>query len=430
MAHTIYPGLFMRRNEDDLCFYSQKDNIIQLHSMFNHDFLGCKTAIEVIDSHRAYPYYDKKRDTIVFDTHFFDILVAVTAIMISGKDVAMDTLADACTADYFLCKDEIYVALDYAILFDQEKATLEKLINGTADRTRKLVNRQILFVLEHEQGHALLAYNRNDERFQPFRYFFDKEFERIFTASKIIQSIDLSQIKDDLDKINRGILEEPFDYSAESIFEVFTYNLQLFKIVQKGIELLNVSESDIISREEAIYYACDRYLKRGGIKTLNRSQYEDDSIVDGFALQSLLNYKTQGEDILTQMKASAFAYFSCLLTMDIITCVNACVMNIRSEAYKGEDLVWNRLRLEREIFNNTMRQYAFRNPYGYAIANEVFCYSHMLVNAYNKLYARFCDRMYAVKHPSKNTPYCSYGSAEYEVLYNRLHTMLTMRLKN
>ena len=421
MAYTRYPGLFIRRGDDNRCCYNKKDYIIKLHSLFNRQILGTQTAIEVIDSHRAYPYYDKKHDVIVFDSHFFDILGIVTAVLLSGKSEYMDMLAYACAADYFLCKDEVYIAFNYADRFAQEKESIEKL---TLDGTENIFNRQLLFVLGHEQGHALLAYDKNDERFQPFRYYFDTEYTRISDAAKAILSIDLSPIKNDLDKLDRTAYDKPFDYSVKDTFALIKHCLPLIEVVLKGISQLDVTESDAISKEKAVLYACDYYLKGGGIKLLERDQYESDCIIDGYTLQRLVSCSFSNEDTLTQMKDTVFAYYSCLLTMNIITCVNACVMNVRSEGYQAEDLVWNRLRLEREIFNNVIQQYAFRKPFGFFIAQDVFEYSEQIAAQYSIFYARFCDKIFAVDHPTERTPYYPYGSNEYETLYRHIHTML------
>ena len=421
MAYTRYPGLFIRRGEDSKCCYNEKSNIIRLHSLFNRQPLGTKTAIEVIDSHRSYPYYDKKHDVIVFDSHFCDILRIVTAALFSGSSEYMDVLAYACAADYFLCKDEVYIAFNYANRFAREKESIEKL---TIDGTKSVFNRQLLFVLGHEQGHALLAYDKNDERFRPFRYYFDTEYTQISDATKAILSIDLSPIKNDLDKLDRTAYVDPFDYSEKNISALIKHSLQLSEVVQKGVSLLNVTESDAISKEMAVFYACDYYLKGGGIKLLERDRYESDCIIDGYTLQRLISCNFNNEDTLTQMKETVFAYFSCLLTMDIITCVNACVMNVRAEGYKAEDLVWNRLRLEREMFNNVVLQYAFRKPFGFIIAHDVFEYSKQLAEQYSFFYARFCDRIFAVEHPTESTPYYPYGSTEYETLYSNIYTML------
>lgn len=421
MSYIRYPGLYIRRGEDHKCCYNEKNHIIQLHSLFNRQALGTKTAIKVIDSHRAYPYYDKGHDVIMFDSHFFDILRVVTEALFSDSSEYMDVLAYACAADYFLCKDEIYIAFNYAKRFARGKERIEK---PSVDVPRRVFNRQLLFVLGHEQGHALLAYDKNDARFHPYRCFFDTEYAQIAEASKVILSIDLSPIKKDLDKLDKNVYDKPFDYSEKDMSVLIEHSLQLSEVVQKGISLLSVTESDAISKEMAIYFACDYYLKGGGIKLLKRDQYENDCIIDGYTLQRLISCNFGNEDILTQMKDSVFAYFSCLLTMDIITCVNACVMNVRSEGYKAEDLVWNRLRLEREMFNNVVQQYACRKPSGFLIAYDVFEYSKQLAEQYSNFYARFCDRIFAVEHPTESTPYYPYGSAEYETLYRNIYTML------
>ena len=424
MAYTRYPGLLIRRGEDNKGFHNEEEYIIRLHSLFNSQPLGTKTAIKVIDSHRAYPYYDKGHDIIVFDSHFIDILKIVTASLYSGRSEYMDALVYVCAADYFLCIDEIHIAFNYAERFAHEKESIANLITSTANRTKNILNRQLLFVLGHEQGHALLKYDKNDERFRPFRHHFDTEYTHVSDASKAILSIDLSPIKDDLDKLDRTAYDETFDYSEVDKSALIKHSLQLAKVVQKGISLLSVVETDAISREEAIFYACDYYLKGGGIKLLNRDSYENDCIIDGYTLQRLISHRFGNEDTLMQMKDTVFAYYSCLLTMDIIDCVNACIMNIRTEGYMAEDLVWNRLRLEREMFNNVILQYAFRKPSGFVIAQDVFEYSKKLVDQYSILYARFCDRIFAVEHPTENTPYHPYGSAEYETLYRNIHTML------
>ena len=201
MEYTVFPGLFMRRSAGNDCYFSQKDFITNVHASFNNKILGTKTSIAVIDSHRAFPYYDKNRDTIVIDTHFFDILHIVSAVMFSGNDDCMDILASKCAADYFLCKDEIYVALDYAKRFSEGKEAIEQISKKHAAKIDNVFFRQLLFVLSHEEGHALLSYDENDKRFLPFRKFYDTEYERITTDARLIHSVDISPLKNDLDQI-------------------------------------------------------------------------------------------------------------------------------------------------------------------------------------------------------------------------------------
>ncbi|MBR3920261.1 MAG: DUF4435 domain-containing protein [Clostridia bacterium] len=108
MSPQTHPGVFVRRDKNENCYYMQKEYISRLHTIFNNDLLNTNTTIKIIDSHSAYPYYEKSKNEIVFDTHFLDILRVVTAIMISeDENASIDELADACSADYFLCKDEI-----------------------------------------------------------------------------------------------------------------------------------------------------------------------------------------------------------------------------------------------------------------------------------------------------------------------------------
>ena len=81
--------------------------------------------------------------------------------------------------------------------------------------------------------------------------------------------------------------------------------------------------------------------------------------------------------------------------MNIIICVNSCVMNADLEAYHTEDLVWNRLRLEREIFNSVMKQCAFSKPNGIYIAESFFNYSKTI----------FTNRLFL-----QNAPLCKFDA--------------------
>ena len=429
MSNTIFPAVYARNSANSSCCFEKKKYIIDWHKNFNNNTLGAKTKIRIIDSHRAYPYYDKAQDTIVIDTHFFDHLRMVTAVLISGKPEYMDILADACAADYFLCKDEVFLALEYAKSFCARKEKLEYQIYMLSDVLNKLFCRQVLFVLGHEQGHALIDANNQDTSFSPYRIHFNRELKQINADAKSISALDISLLKEDLDKINIAVLEEQFDYSNGGIAELLHYGNQLLGVVRKGVEILDVPKSDTLSKEEIVYYACDQYIKGTRIKLLEREQYETECIVDGYALQRLVSCQIGDEDVITRMKESVFAYYSCILTMNIITCVNSCVMNFRMEAYKDEDLVWNRLRLGRRIFNEVVTQFAYRKPNGFLIAEGIFQFASQLVNRYNIFYARFCDRVFTIQQPTDNTPYCPCGSKEYKEIYDMVCSHLATNLE-
>lgn len=285
-----------------------------------------------------------------------------------------------------------------------------------------------MFLLSHEQVHGLLHFDKTDKRFIPFRNLFDEEFERITSIAKIIRAVDLSPIKHKLDQLDKTIIEDNFDHTPESLNKLRKYVHKLNNIINLGINTLNVQDTDTISKREIISYACDMYLKSSEIKLLNRKQYEDECLCDGYSLLRIISCKSNNEDIATHMKKCIFAYYSCLLTMNIVTCVNACIMNYRMEGYNDEDLVWNRLRLERGIFNNVIRQYAFRKYSGYDIVQDIFSYAESLIEKYNILYARFCDRLFAVEHPTEHALYCPCGSDEYNKLYDKVCSNLLIDL--
>lgn len=429
VSPQTHPGFFARRDKNNNCYYMQKEYISRLHTMFNNNLLNTSTTIKIVDSHGAYPYYEKSTNEIVFDTHFLDILRIVTAFMISEDgNESIDELADACSADYYLCKDEIYLALKYADFFSKNKQRIEQLIGECAQDINELFNTQLMFLLSHEQVHGLLHFDKKDNRFIPFKNLFDVEFKRIISIAKTIRAVDLSPIKQKLDQLDKTIIEDDFDYSPESINKLCEYVRKLNDIVDFGINTLNVQETDMISKRDIISYACDMYLKNSQIKLLDRKQYENECICDGYSLLRIISCKSNNEDIDTHIKKCIFAYYSCLLTMNIITCVNACIMNYRMEGYNDEDLVWNRLRLEREIFNSVITQYAFRKSSGYLIVQEMFSYAESLVDKYNTIYARFCDRLFAIEHPTEHTPYCPYGCDEYNKLYDKVCSNLSIDL--
>ncbi len=423
MERLSYPGHFMRRHNDEACFLNRKQRLIQLHSSFNNNLLRTNTGIIVIDSHGAYPFYDKTRDTIIMDSHFFDILKIVTAAMLDDNMECMDALADLCAADYFLCKDEIYLSLKYANSFNCKKEKIKNALKETEKEASRLLLRQQLFVLSHEQGHALLTYDKADERFSPFRYHFSTELERLNLTTQDILSIDISPIKEDLDRIDKSVFTRSYNCSDRDALLLYEFSQEILEIVKKGLGILEIPETVNLSRSDAVYYACDQYLKGSELIALERHKYENDCIIDGYTLQRLVSAEINEETTISRMRETAFAYYSCLLTMNIITCVNACVMNYGTEGYKEEDLVWNRLRLEREIYNNVMIQYAFRQTRGIQLSKDIFEYTYELIEMYNKLYASFCDRVFAVEQPNKNTPYCPCNSPKYSLLYNEVFSL-------
>lgn len=410
------------------CFYNKKGFMIHLHSIFNNSLLHTKTSISVIDSHGAYPYYDKSCDTIILDTHFFDILRIITAAILTNDTSCMDSLVDLCVADYFVCKDEIYLALEHAKMFNRKKDAVIKTLKKAEKSANDLFFRQLLFVLFHEQGHGLLNYNSADVRFAPYRYHFEKELKTINSITCDILSINLLPIKDKLDRLDRSPFVGVYTYSEKDTNILLRSSMELLKIAIEGTELLEIPESIQIPRLDAVLYACGCYLNGGDILLLKKQKYEDDCIIDGYTIQRLITAEKEGESIISRMRETVFSYYSCLLTMNIITCVNACVMNYQSEGYREEDLVWNRLRLEREIYNNVMCQYAFRYPFGVQIANDIFEYSQELIDSYNIMYARFCDKIYAVDLPNESIPYCSCSNSKYRSIYDEVAKNLLLTL--
>ena len=421
-------GNYVRRNSNENCYYIQKEYFAQFHKMFNNDLLNTTTTIQFIDSHKAHPYYNKDTNSIVLDTHFLDILRIVTAIMISNDGIEyMDELAYACSADYFLCKDEVYLALKYAEMFSKNKSHIEQLIKDNVEDMKALFYIQLMFVLSHEQTHALLFLNSKDSRFDAYRASFYKEQKLLMSIAKEISSIDISPIKKYLDQLDKSFIESDYDYSLDSYKKMLKYILEMKRIVDLGVKIIKTPKNETISKHEMVWYACDMYLKKSEIKLLEHNQYEEDCLCDGYSLSRILGCKLT-DDVVTHIKNCIFAYYSCLLTMNIITCVDACVMNYRMEGYNGEDLVWNRLRLERDIFNNVISQYAYSKPRGCYMFNEVFSYAASLVEKYNKLYARFCNELFSVEQPTEQTQYCPCGCDEYDKLYDKVRLELETNL--
>lgn len=432
MERIDYISGLQRRGHDPFCFFIHKDQIIRYHELHNNGYLSTKTAIKVIDSHYAYPYYDKNRDTIVLDTHYFDILRIVTAAMLTGSSDCMEALADLCTADYYLCKDEVFLAETYSESFKQKKdLVIQTLRKAKRSRIidRELRIRQFLFVLIHEQGHGLLNYGRNEE-FEPYRIRFVDELERINAKTEYINSIDLTPIIPDLDAINDLVVERPSYYFDDFNKACIDHSFALLEILEKALILVQMPETSTFNKKEALFYACDQYLKKTKIKLLDRKKYETDSIIDGYALNSVINSILYDEvDTESRIRETILAYYSCLLTMNIITCVNACVMNYTVEAYAEEDLVWNRLRLESEILNDVIKQFAYRKPCGLMIYPSVLEYAARLAEIYQYLYAVFCERVFAVEHPNKKTPYCPCNSPEYDTIYDKVFHNLVIPSK-
>ena len=432
MMEIDYISGFQRRGYDPFCFFTHKDQIIRYHELYNNGFLSTKTAINVIDSHYAYPYYDKKMDTIIFDTHFFDILRIVTAAMLIGNSDCMKALADLCTADYYLCKDEVFLAKAYSESFARKKELVIQALQASKQERiidRELRIRQLLFVLIHEQGHGLVTYGKN-EIFTPYRIRFQNELERTNSKTEYINSIDLTPIKADLDEIDNSVIELSSDTFEDFDKACIDYSLEFFRVFEKGLKLVNIPESSVCDKREALFYACDQYIKKSKIKILDSKQYENDSIIDGYALNSVL-HSILSDEVNTelQIRTTVFAYYSCLLTMNIITCVNACVMNYTVEGYKEEDLVWNRLRLESEVFNDVIKEYAYRKPCGFMIYPSVLDYSANLAKIYQHQYAIFCERVFSVEHPNKTTPYCPCNSPEYGKIYDEVFDNLVVTLE-
>lgn len=155
-------GLFFRNNASDYCKYKRSIDIKRIHASYNNDLLNTNTSIAIVDTHEGKPFYDKRKDIIYLDMHFFDYSRIVGAALLTGNISVMRTLGYACAADYYLCKDTIYLALHYAKMFAKEKEDIAFLLNTTEQGAYDAFFRELLFIIGHEQGHALLAYNRED----------------------------------------------------------------------------------------------------------------------------------------------------------------------------------------------------------------------------------------------------------------------------
>lgn len=424
-----YTPNFLRRRIKTSRSFCEDGYIPQIHNAFNRRALGTRTNLKIIDSHGAYPYYQEKQDSIIIDLHFFDILRIVSAIMATGKVHLMDYLADYCTADYFLCRDEVFLSHLYAVRFAEGKNEIKTILDENSTKLDQAFTRQSMFVLSHEQCHALLSYNLNDPRFKFSDYHFHSELLTQNAIASIIRAIDLTPIQDDLDEYREKYdPNESFDYSATDIAKTIRKALELGKIIEKGLLLSNVQKSDLISEEDALYHACDLYIKKGRISLLSVEQYREECLADGYTLERLVNWEISGETAYSRLCDTAFSYFTCLLAMNVITCVNSCVLNYRSEGYSAEDYVYNRMKLEREIFNHTMRKFGRKWANDDYMISDLFKYAEDLLSLFNSAYARFCERVYSVIHPSEDMPYFPVGSVAYEKMYTDICNCLSVEI--
>lgn len=416
-------GEFHRKGYSISRFEMRHDKILRCHNQVNKLFHS-KTKIYIFDSHRSWTRYDKNSDTIFFDTHFFDILELVTILFISGKVELTRYIAYALISDYFICKDEIVLALHYAELFEKEKSRVYSILKDNKYVDKELLNRQLLFVLYHEQCHGMLAHQMHLNWFEPFRENFCNELDRENKISALINSLDLSPIESELSKIDKSFIEEPSDFSVGYTADVISYAYVFEKLIIESEKKIDIPESALISKKKLLLYACENYIKGTKTHLLRSEDYEDDVIADGFALNQLIQSHLGNENFYERMRDSILAYFAVLFTMNIISCVDSCILNYRMEGYKCEDKVWNRMRLERENLNQIIKQNAFRKPYGVMIASDIVSYANSLIDCFDAMYAMICELAYGVEHPSVQEPYYPFGSREYDECYMRIRELL------
>ena len=416
--------MFLRRNMQSYYNVNIDGFVYYVKDYFNEKGISLDTEIRIIDSHSARPYYDNKSNTIVIDKHFFDIAFVIVNALYTENYGAMQALAYSCAADYFICKDTVYVAREYAKKFASKKTIIKEFLEtGEVDYNEFF--RMLLFIICHEQGHALISQDKEYDSFQLYKELFNQELDRINSITKYILSIDLSPIKKDLDELDDS-WKDTNDFSIEYIEKVKTYSISLMKIIDKGMKLIDFPEHPFMDKETALSHACDYYIKGGNQKILDQDQYEEDATVDGFAMELVASCPINNENIVERLKKATFTYYACMLTMNAITCMNACVMNYQEEGYKEEDLVYNRMRLEREIFNAVLQKEASVVPFYYYVEHEVIEYAKELIHRYDRLYAIFCDVAYALDHPDENTRECYYGMDGYDELYDEIRELLSV----
>lgn len=236
-------------------------------------------------------------------------------------------------------------------------------------------------------------------------------------------SINLDPIKDDLDNYNAH-LDDINSFTDSDLKTIIERANRFGQIVNKGMRLIEFPEDALMDPLDLLYYACDHYIKQGNQDILDPSRYEEDSIVDGLSLYRLASVRFDERNTTSSLIDTVETYYTCMLTMNIIMCVNTCVMNYRSEAYKEQDYVWNRLRLEREIFNKVIQRKAAKEWNYLAVEKSVFAVARRLVKRYERLYAVFCDTVYALDHPDENTPDYFYGTEEYKKMYQEIQALL------
>lgn len=425
---------FIRRGYDSS--YSNEVNHFQrMHYDYDNKLFNTSTKLQIVDSHNAYPRYDQDNDCIILDTHFLDILQMVSASVICNKPEWMDAIANLCIADCFIVKDDIHLALIYSNLYKKQKEEIEDGLLSSKESRKRIFDRQLLFVLSHEQGHGLINNYNASQLFETYEPLFEKELIIRNEISTIINNLDLSPILEDLNSLDKHKIENSYNYSPGEFILAEGNTLDFFQLISKVKAEVEIPKTPYMKEELIIYHAIDNYLKNTKTAILNRETYRDDSVIDGNALQQIIDYGRDSEDFLIAIEDSLFAYCTCLLTINLIKCVKTNIAKIGYEGYSIEDLTWCRFMLERGIINHILDSAAYseasKKPlfdyfYDY-YAKSIFEVAELFISLYQLYYGRFCDYAFTVKHPDENDPICSMISKEYINNYNIIRKNLTTK---
>lgn len=353
---SLYRRLWIR--EDPIYEKKQKE-ILTIYNLlapaFQTDFIPV-----VFRSHNMNISRMDERKAILCDVHFFDIaqLIASSFYVAPTKDVKK--LSNLLLANSFICSDDVLTAYNYANDFISDPYTTAFVSPGGFDSMRIAYSRQmqVSFALSHEMAHE--KYQHPSGYHALISDYMSKKIGDLVdiqnSIAKQINAIDLSLVKEELDKIrykDAFAYPQPKDFLkiiAESVF-------QFDRLYNQHSEQLNLPWEAEQDRRAFFAMACENYLRDKKESIFEKELIIEEAVCDIIALIELLNFQIPSMNKQDSVNHAIESYVLCLLAQDMILSAMSIQKDYMDEAKHHVDYIRMRLEKEALLFEDIIALY-------------------------------------------------------------------------
>ena len=356
------------------------------------------------------------KDVIAIDSHFTDITWFLAHAYYSNNFREIDNLSNLILADSLVIAGNPAHALRYARLYKSTWMANFAVMKGTDvfENAKVSAGYQMLFTMGHELAH--FYYRDNVPLIDVYGDKLKEAVQEFNYEARYMNSMDLSPIKQYLDKIDRSLL----DYSA-SEEDKMKARAKILDIMLGHHSEVDLSGIDIRRHAYILNFACENYLTNKKSKELDEQTIVTEGKCDLLSFSNLLRCTKSGKNKEEATLFKLEAYVLALLACNIVTLMrNICKNN-------GESI-------EDTVDEIYMRRTMEQNGIAYALLEGTLddkeltekmlgCLDEIFLRA-DTIYGYICDKIYNTDFSLYDDPSILMDEAKCEACYKELMTCL------